>query len=92
MKLNKTINIIIQQIINDFKVGDIPYSFNCDYMTCDYNCIPNKNINNEDINEYTFNASTINNNLYMLMIYNTLCNLSEKLKNKKITYVKTEYK
>lgn len=48
------------KIINDFKVGDIPYSFNCDYMTCDYNCIPNKNINNEDINEYTFNESFIN--------------------------------
>lgn len=48
------------RIIDDFKVGDIPYSFNCDYTTCDYDCIPNKNINNEDINEYTYNESFIN--------------------------------
>ena len=42
----------------DFKIGDKPYSFICDYMKqCNYSCIPTKD--KLDINEDTFNETFI---------------------------------
>ena len=47
-------------VLNDFKVGDAPFSPACDYMsTCNYNCIPNKDINEDNLNEDTYNESFI---------------------------------
>ncbi len=43
--------------IQDFKVGDVPYSSTCDYMeTCEYKCIP---VNEED-EELKLNFNTYN--------------------------------
>jgi hypothetical protein len=48
------------QIIDDFKVGDEPYSAVCDYMdTCDYKCFPNTKIKEKDVKEDTYNESFI---------------------------------
>ena len=48
------------KIIDDFKVGDPPYSANCDYMeTCDYNCIPDVKIKDLKIREDTYNENFI---------------------------------
>ena len=45
--------------IEDFKVGDQPFSSTCDYMAnCYYDCKPNKIINSE-LNEDTYNESFI---------------------------------
>ena len=47
-------------IIEDFLVGDAPYSSACDYMeNCEYKCYPNKEIKEEDITQYTYNESFI---------------------------------
>ena len=68
-KISKYTNEKVKQklsndvIIKDFKVGDIPYSFNCDYTTCDYKCVPTRIITKEDINEITYDESFINSNL-----------------------------
>jgi superfamily II DNA or RNA helicase len=63
------------QTFTDFKVGDIPYSQNCDYMeTCDYTCSPNKTITETDINQDTYsekymysNSEKIINKIKLLM-------------------------
>ena len=48
------------QIINNFKIGDAPFSSSCDYMsTCNYSCRPNKIIKEADINEDTYNEKFI---------------------------------
>ena len=45
-------------VVSDFKIGDVPYSPACDYMsTCNYSCIPNKEIN--ELNEDTYNENFI---------------------------------
>jgi len=47
-------------IINDFKIGDAPYSSACDYMeTCNYDCKPNKEIDENNLNEDTYNENFI---------------------------------
>ena len=47
-------------VINDFKIGDAPYSPACDYMKeCYYSCSPNKKITDEDLNEDTYNEKFI---------------------------------
>ena len=47
-------------VLNDFKIGDAPFSPACDYMAkCDYNCRPNKIINESDLNEDTYGESFI---------------------------------
>jgi hypothetical protein len=47
-------------ILNDFKIGDAPFSPACDYMAdCNYNCRPDKNISEKDLNEDTYNESFI---------------------------------
>jgi len=50
-------------ILNDFKVGDIPYSASCDYMAnCEYKCYPDKNIDDKNTRLETYNESFIINN------------------------------
>jgi hypothetical protein len=45
-------------IIDDFPVGDVPYTIACDYMdNCQYKCRPFKKITEEDINEDTYNST-----------------------------------
>jgi hypothetical protein len=44
--------------IDDFKIGDAPYSASCDYMeNCNYSCYPDKKI--EDLKEDTYNEAFI---------------------------------
>ncbi|NBW29009.1 hypothetical protein EBR37_01330, partial [bacterium] len=63
---SKNININVKQIlsngtvIDDFKIGDAPYSAACDYMeNCEYKCRPNKQIDEGNINKDTYNESYI---------------------------------
>ena len=47
-------------ILDDFKIGDEPFSPACDYMaSCNYSCRPNKEINDYDLNEDTYNENFI---------------------------------
>ena len=47
-------------IINEFKVGDAPFSPACDYMaTCNYDCRPDKKIDETKLNEDTYNENYI---------------------------------
>ena len=47
-------------VINNFKIGDAPYSAACDYMaTCDYTCNPDKKIDEDDLNQDTYNEKFI---------------------------------
>jgi len=47
-------------VLNDFKVGDAPFSPACDYMAeCDFNCRPDKEINEDELNEDTYNEQYI---------------------------------
>jgi len=47
-------------ILNDFKIGDAPFSPACDYMAeCNYNCRPDKEINEDELNEDTYNENFI---------------------------------
>ena len=46
--------------INDFKVGDAPFSPACDYMAeCNYDCRPDKEIKDDELNEDTYNENFI---------------------------------
>jgi hypothetical protein len=46
---------------NAFKIGDAPFSPNCDYMAkCNYDCKPNKDIDEDNLNEDTYNEYFIN--------------------------------
>jgi hypothetical protein len=47
-------------VLNEFKVGDAPFSPACDYMAnCNYDCRPNKEIDENDLNEDTYNENFI---------------------------------
>ena len=47
-------------ILNDFKVGDAPFSPACDYMAnCNYDCRPNKDIDENNLNEDTYSENFI---------------------------------
>jgi len=47
-------------LIEDFKIGDAPFSPACDYMaTCNYSCRPDKTINEDELNEDTYNENFI---------------------------------
>jgi len=49
--------------LDDFKVGDAPFSPACDYMAkCDYNCRPNAIIDETKLNMDTYNENFIMNN------------------------------
>jgi hypothetical protein len=61
-KLNANIDEPITQelstgiVIENFKIGDAPFSAACDYMaTCDYTCKPTKEIDESDLNQDTYN-------------------------------------
>jgi len=44
------------QVIENYKIGDAPFSPACDYMpTCDYKCRPDKKIDEKELNEDTYN-------------------------------------
>lgn len=46
--------------LDDFIIGDAPFSPNCDYMaTCNYNCRPNQEIDTDNLNEDTYNENYI---------------------------------
>jgi superfamily II DNA or RNA helicase len=46
--------------IEDFKVGDAPYSAACDYMeNCQYKCYPTKEISEDNLNENSYNENFI---------------------------------
>jgi hypothetical protein len=66
---NKVTQILSNSIeINNFIVGDEPYSAVCDYMSdCEYKCVPDKKIKEQDINSYTYdeNFLAINNDKIM---------------------------
>jgi len=47
-------------VLNEFKVGDAPFSPACDYMAkCNYDCRPNKEIDENNLNEDTYNENFI---------------------------------
>jgi hypothetical protein len=53
-------------ILNDFKVGDVPFSATCDYMSyCEYKCTPtpNKDVLEVDARQDTYNETFIMMNL-----------------------------
>jgi hypothetical protein len=48
------------KMLEDFKVGDSPFSPSCDYMaTCNYNCRPNADIDESKLNEDTYDEHFI---------------------------------
>jgi hypothetical protein len=47
------------QIIENFKIGDLPYSVTCDYMNCNFKCIPVDTINENELNYDTYNEKYI---------------------------------
>lgn len=60
------------QVVNDFKVGDAPYSSSCDYMkNCYYDCKPTKDIGEKekekDLNSDTYDESYIRVNSEKIM-------------------------
>ena len=49
--------------LDNFKIGDAPYSPACDYMAkCYYDCVPNKTIKDEDVTFDTYNEHFIKTN------------------------------
>jgi len=47
-------------VLNNFKIGDAPFSPACDYMeTCEYQCRPNAKVDEITINEDTYNEEFI---------------------------------
>jgi len=47
-------------ILDNFKIGDEPFSPACDYMeTCNYTCRPNKEIDDKELNQDTYNENFI---------------------------------
>ena len=61
-KLKEPIKQILSngEVIDDFKIGDAPFSPACDYMAkCDYDCSPNKDIDIENLNKDTYNENFI---------------------------------
>jgi hypothetical protein len=47
-------------VLQNFKVGDAPFSPACDYMaTCNYSCRPDKKIDESKLNEDTYNENFI---------------------------------
>ena len=48
------------EILDNFKVGDAPFSPSCDYMaTCNYNCRPDADIDESKLNEDTYDENFI---------------------------------
>lgn len=62
--MKQTIQIILstKQKVN-YKVGDKPYTFACDYLdTCEYKCKPIPSVSEKDVSDDTYSKSFINNN------------------------------
>jgi hypothetical protein len=48
------------EVLNNFKVGDAPFSPACDYMAqCNYDCRPDKDIDENDLNQDTYSEKFI---------------------------------
>jgi hypothetical protein len=48
------------KILNDYKIGDAPFSPSCDYMAeCNFNCRPNGTIDENNLNEDTYDEKFI---------------------------------
>ena len=47
------------QVIDNFKIGDLPYSVSCDYMNCNFKCIPADTINENELNYDTYSEKYI---------------------------------
>ena len=65
-KLKEPITQILSngKVMENFKIGDVPYTAACDYMsTCEYSCYPNVPIEKIDINEDSYNEAFIMINL-----------------------------
>jgi hypothetical protein len=65
---NKEVNVkqILSNgmVLDDFKIGDAPYSAACDYMAdCTYKCRPTNKINTANINSDTYNETYVSTNL-----------------------------
>ena len=57
---NITQELSTGEVINDFKVGDAPFSPACDYMaSCNYNCRPDAEIDESKLNEDTYDENFI---------------------------------
>jgi hypothetical protein len=65
-ELKKPITQILSNgsILNNFKIGDAPFSPACDYMeTCEYKCIPNITLDKINVKEDSYNEAFIMINL-----------------------------
>jgi hypothetical protein len=48
------------EVLEDFKIGDAPFSPACDYMAeCNFNCRPNARIDDKNLNEDTYDENFI---------------------------------
>jgi hypothetical protein len=48
------------EVLQNFKIGDSPFSPSCDYMaSCNYNCSPDANIDESKLNEDTYDENFI---------------------------------
>ena len=48
------------EVLEDFKIGDAPFSPACDYMAeCNFNCRPDADINEDELNEDTYSEKFI---------------------------------
>ena len=48
------------KILENFKIGDAPFSPACDYMkNCNYKCIPHTEINEKNLNQFTYNENFV---------------------------------
>ena len=55
-----TLELSCGKKIENYKIGDKPYSFICDYMeSCSYTCRPNKNISDENVVNDSYNENFI---------------------------------
>ena len=73
------------QVIEDFPVGDMPYSATCDYMeTCEFKCKPFKNIEADDINNDTYSE------FFITMNNDKLIQKVKDLMKEKFFYKKNE--
>ena len=58
-----TLNLSSGRTLENYKIGDKPYSSICDYMeNCEYTCRPNKEITEDDINTSTYTEDFIMSN------------------------------
>ncbi len=87
----KNMDISVKQVLSDgtiideFPVGDMPYSATCDYMaTCEFKCQPYKNITNADINNDTYNEA------FIMMNSDKLIQKVKELMKEKFFYKKNE--